>query len=72
MNRARGQCTEQVGRFGRTVAKIARDLDCDWHTVNDAVIACGSALIDGDHDRRSPAAGRWPACFAPRIAAAIC
>jgi transposase len=28
---------EQVGRLGRTVAEYARELGCDWHTVNDAV-----------------------------------
>jgi transposase len=46
---ARWVC-EQVGRLGRTVAEVARELGCDWHTVNDAVIAYGTALID-DPDR---------------------
>ena len=27
------------------------ELGCDWHTVNDAVIAYGEALIDADPDR---------------------
>jgi transposase len=29
----------------------ARDLGCDWHTVNDAVIAYGDALLVADTDR---------------------
>jgi transposase len=36
----------QVGHNGRTVAEVARELGCDWHTVNDAVVAYGEALID--------------------------
>jgi transposase len=40
-----------VGRLGRTVAEVARELGCDWHTVNDAVMAYGAALIDADTDR---------------------
>ena len=43
--------TAQVGELGRTVSEVARELSCDWHTVNDAVIAYGTALIDGDPDR---------------------
>jgi hypothetical protein len=30
---------DQIRRLGRTVAELARELGCDWHTVNDAVIA---------------------------------
>jgi transposase len=30
---ARWAC-EQVGRHGRSVAEVAADLGCDWHTVN--------------------------------------
>jgi transposase len=41
---------EQVGRLGRTVAELARELGSDWHTVNDAVIAYGTALVE-DPDR---------------------
>lgn len=40
----------QVGRLGRTVAEVARELGCDWHTVNDAVIAYGTPLVE-DPDR---------------------
>ncbi len=43
--------TEQVGKLGRSVAEVARELGCDWHTVNDAVIAYGTALIDDDPGR---------------------
>ncbi len=50
-DRAGRWVTEQVGRWGRTVSEVARQLGCDWHTVNDAVIAYGTALIDADVDR---------------------
>ena len=43
--------TFQVGKLGRTVAEVARELGCDWHTVNDAVIAYGTALVDDDPNR---------------------
>ncbi len=41
----------QVGRWGRTVSEVARQLGCDWHTVNNAVIAYGTAVVDADVDR---------------------
>jgi transposase len=50
-DRAGRWVAEQVGRCGRTVDEIAVELGCDWHTVNDAVIAYGTALVDDDHDR---------------------
>ena len=50
-DRAGRWCTEQVGRLGRTVAEIARELGCDWPTVTDAVVAYGTAFIDGDINR---------------------
>lgn len=37
--------TTQVGRLGRTVSEVARELGCDWHTVNDTVISYGTALV---------------------------
>jgi transposase len=37
--------TEQVGRGGRPVSDVANDLGCDWHTVNDAVLSYGEALL---------------------------
>lgn len=49
-DRAGRWVTFQVGKHGRTVNEVAQDLGCDWHTVNDAVIAYGTALID-DEDR---------------------
>ena len=50
-DRAGRWVTEQVGRWGRTVDEVAVELGCDWHTVNDAVIAYGTALVDDDPDR---------------------
>jgi transposase len=45
-DRAGRWITEQVGRCARSVNEVARELDCDWHTVNDAVLAYGGALVD--------------------------
>ena len=50
-DRAGRWVTIQVGRCGRSVAEVAAELGCAWHTVNDAVIAYGEALIDDDPDR---------------------
>ena len=49
-DRAGRWCTEQVDRLGRTVSEVERELECDWHTVNDAVIGYGTALVE--HPRR--------------------
>jgi transposase len=38
--------TAQVGRCARSVNEVAVELGCDWHTVNDAVVAYGEALVD--------------------------
>lgn len=35
-----------MGRKGRTVNEVAEELGCDWHTVNDTVVAYGEALVD--------------------------
>ena len=43
--------TVQVGRLGRTVAEVAAELGCDWHTVMDAVAAYGTALLAADTSR---------------------
>lgn len=43
--------TLQVGRYGRPVSDIASELGCDWHTVNDTVVAYGAALLEADTDR---------------------
>ena len=40
------ESTRQVGQWGRSVNEVARDLGCDWHTVNDAVVAYGAALVE--------------------------
>lgn len=48
--RAAKWATVQVGG-GRTVSEVAAELDCDWHTVNDAVTIYGSALLAADRKR---------------------
>jgi transposase len=45
-DRAGRWATAQVGRHGRTVNEVAVELGCDWHTVNDAVIAYGTPLVE--------------------------
>lgn len=47
-SRAGRWATEQVGRLGRTVAEVAAELGCDWHTVNKEVVRWGDALLDAD------------------------
>lgn len=37
--------TYQVGKCARPVSDVADDLGCDWHTVNDAVVRFGEALL---------------------------
>jgi Transposase len=48
--RIHGWATVQVGG-GRTVSEVAAELDCDWHTVNDAVTTYGEALLAADRKR---------------------
>ena len=43
-DRAGRWATEQVGRYARAVNEIAKELGCDWHTVNDVVIAYGEGI----------------------------
>jgi len=43
--------TIQVGKTGRAVSDVAAELGCDWHTVNDTVIAFGEALLEADTER---------------------
>ncbi|MGH9205767.1 MAG: ISL3 family transposase [Acidimicrobiales bacterium] len=45
-DRAGRWVTEQVGRCARSVSEVAKELGCDWHTINDAVVSYGEALID--------------------------
>ena len=39
------------GALDRSVNEVAVELACDWHTVNDTVVAYGTALVDDDPDR---------------------
>jgi transposase len=48
--RAAKWATVQVGG-GRTVSEVAGELACDWHTVNDAVLTYGEALLAADRKR---------------------
>ena len=48
--RAAKWATRQVGE-GRTVSEVAAELDCDWHTVCDAVVTYGKALLKADTKR---------------------
>jgi transposase len=48
-DRAGRWATVQVGRHGRSVSEVAKDLSCDWHTIMDAVLYFGAALIDDPH-----------------------
>lgn len=50
--RAAKWATKQVGQ-GRTVSEVAKELSCDWHTVNDAVTTYGEALLTADRRRLS-------------------
>jgi transposase len=45
-DRAGRWVTQQVGQLGRTVNEIAVELGCDWHTINDTVLAYGTPLIE--------------------------
>lgn len=45
------RATEQVGRMARSVSELAKELRCDWHTVNDNVVDFGNALLDQDSAR---------------------
>ena len=44
--RAAKWATKQVGT-GRTVSEVAKELGCDWHTVNDTITIYGKALWSG-------------------------
>jgi hypothetical protein len=48
--RAAKWATRQVGGR-RTVSEVADELACDWHTVNDAVVTYGGALLVADRKR---------------------
>ena len=55
-DRAGRWATFQVGHHGRAVAEVAKHLGCDWHTVMDAVVHHGRALIDDPNRIGSTAA----------------
>lgn len=50
-DRAGRWATVQVGWAGRAVSDVATELGADWHAINDAVIAYGTALLDADQGR---------------------
>ena len=54
----RGLLTSRAGRWvtrqvggGRTVREVAKELGCDWHTVNKEVTRWGDALLEADTAR---------------------
>jgi len=49
-DRAGRWVTEQVGRWHRSVNELAVELGCDWHTINDTMLAYGTPLVE-DQDR---------------------
>jgi transposase len=67
-DRAARWATREVGKAGRPVAEVARELDCDWHTVMDAVNAYGEALLarDGTRTARVEALGLDETLFVRR------
>ena len=50
-DRAGRWLTEQIGKNARSVNEIADELGCDSHTVNDALLRYGEALVDDDEGR---------------------
>ena len=51
MTRAGRFVTHQVGAHARSVSEVAEDLGCNWHTVNNAVVQWGEALLEADTER---------------------
>src|SRR5487761_445238 len=47
-DRAGRWLTKQIGKYGRSVKEIAEELGCAWHTVNDALLHYGEALVDDE------------------------
>jgi len=50
-DRAGRWVTFQVGGNARSVSEVAAELGCSWHTVNNAVVDYGEALVDDDPGR---------------------
>jgi hypothetical protein len=48
---------KQVGQSARSAREVTKELGCDWHAVNDTVVAYGRALIDKDSERFGVAHG---------------
>lgn len=44
--RAAKAVTIQVGKHGRSVAEVAADVGCDWHTIMNAVVVFGTPLVE--------------------------
>lgn len=47
-DRAGRWLTKQIDKNGRSVQEIAEELGCAWHTVNDALLHYGEALVDDE------------------------
>ena len=47
-DRAGRWLTKQIGKNGRSVQEIAEELGCAWHTVNDALLHYGEALVEDE------------------------
>jgi len=45
-DRASRWATRAVGQDGRSVSSVAQELDCDWHSANDAVMSYGAPLVE--------------------------
>lgn len=60
-DRAGRWVTAQVGRYGRPVADLVRELGCDWHIINDTVLAYGTPLVE-DPNRIGTVEAWWPRC----------
>ncbi len=61
-----------MGRNGRVVSDVAGELGANWHAINGAVMACGTALLDADVDRVGTVAAlavdEVPVCSAGPVA----
>ena len=47
-DRAGRWLTKQIGKYGRSIKEIAEELGCAWHTVNDALLRYGEALVEDE------------------------
>ncbi len=60
-DRAGRWLTEQIGRYARSVNEVAIELGCDWHTVNDTLIALRhrATATGGDRGRPGGTSDPW-------------